>query len=137
MAEALPISFTSKGLFESGDTKSEFLISKLEAWLNYRGLCANWYADESLVVNMSICLLPEKLFLSHQVEPNKQWQSLQEPVALYHHDKEQHFFDCYLMLSNQEIEQAMAKPQTLEHTLQLKLANVANHFANKYHLAAI
>lgn len=137
MNEALPISFTIKGLFESGDSKSEFLVSKLEAWLNYRGLCANWYADETLVVKMNICLLPEKLFLSQQVDQDKDWQSLTEPTALFYHDKDKYAFDCFLMLSNQEIEQAMAKPQEFEHTLQVKLAAIANHFANQYHLAAI
>lgn len=137
MSEALPISFTIRGLFESGDSKSEFLVSKLEAWLNYRGLCANWYADETLVVNMNICLLPEKLFLSQQVDQDKDWQSVTEPTALFHHNKDEHCFDCFLMFSNQEIEQAMSKPQELEHKLQVKLAAIANHFANHYHLAAI
>lgn len=137
MTEALPITFSIKGLFEPGDSRSEFLISKLEAWLNYRGLCANWYADESLVVNMDICLLPEKLFLSQQVSQDKNWQSLSDPTAIYHHDSQNHLFECYLMLSNQEIEQAMASPNELEHKLQIKLAAVANTFASKYHLASI
>ncbi len=137
MAEALPITFTTKGLFESGDDKSDFLISKLEAWLNYRGLCANWYADEALVVNMSICLLPEGLFMSQQVEQNENWQTIKEPIAIYRHDKSRFHFDCYLMISNQEIDEAMKAPQQLENKLQIKLAAVANHFASQYHLAAI
>ena len=137
MTEALPISFSIEGLFEPGDSKSAFLVSKLEAWLNYRGLCANWYADETLVVNMNICLLPEKHFLSKQVDQDKSWQSLSEPTALFHHNKDKHLFDCFLMFSNQEIEQAMANPQELEHMLQIKLAAIANHFAKEYHLAAI
>lgn len=137
MTEALPISFTTQGLFESGDSKSEFLISKLEGWLNYRGLCANWYADETLIISMAICLLPEKVFLSHQVDQNKTWSTLTEPTALFHHDKNQHHFECYVMLSNDEIDEAMKAPQTLEQKLQVKLAAVANHFAGFYHLAAI
>lgn len=137
MTEALPITFTTKGLFEAGDNKSEFLISKLEAWLNYRGLCANWYADESMVTSMAFCLLPEKLFLSHQVDQNKAWSTLNEPTALFHHDESTRHFECYIMLSNEEIDQAMKAPQTLEQKLQVKLAAVANHFASFYHLAAI
>lgn len=137
MNEALPITFTTQGLFESGDSKSEFLIEKLEAWLNYRGLCANWYADEAMVISMAICLLPEKLFLSHQVDQSKSWSTLSMPTALYHHDEQQRHFQCYLMLSNAEIDDAMKAPQMLEQTLQVKLAAVANHFANYYHLAAI
>lgn len=137
MTEALPITFTTQGLFESGDSKSEFLISKLEAWLNYRGLCANWYADEDKVMSMAICLLPEKMFLSHQVDQNKVWSTLNEPTALFHHDEVTCHFECYLMLSNNEIDEAMKNPQDLERKLQLKLATVANKFASAYHLAAI
>ena len=137
MSEALPITFRCEGLFESDDPKSQFLVSKLEAWLNFRGLCANWYADESLVVNMHICLLPESLFLSKHVDQNKSWQQLSEPMAVYHHDIPQHSFECYLMLSKLEIEQAMAAPQELESQLQVKLAALANHLVRYYHLAAI
>lgn len=137
MTEALPIRFSIDGLFEAGDANAEFLVTKLEAWLNYRALCANWYADESLVVTISIELLPERLFLAKEVDQSQAWQSNENPTALYLHDQQQRHFECYLMLSNQQIDQAMQAPAKLEHTLQLRLAAIVNLFAKHYHLAAI
>lgn len=137
MTEALPITFTTQGLFESGDSKSEFLITKLEGWLNYRGLCANWYADEAMIASMAICLLPEKIFLNHQVDQGKTWSTLDNPTALFHHNTEKRHFKCYLMFSNEEIDHAMKAPASLEQTLQIKLAATVNHFASFYHLPAI
>lgn len=139
MNNDLPIKVDSKGLFEAGDKSSKFLMTKLEAWLNFKALSANWYADESLVISMSLTLLPEVQFLNQQVDNDKQWLSISEKsvTAIYTHYKDNHSFESYIMFSNEELNKAMENPRNVENMLQIKLASAANKMAQHYHLMAI
>ena len=136
MDHNLPITVTSKGLFEAGDKSSEFLMTKLEAWLNFKALQANWYGDEDLVLTINVSIMPEKLFLDNQVDRSLKWQSLSSntTTALFNHNESITSFTCFLMLSNDELNETMAKPQKVEDMLQNKLATVANHFGEFYEL---
>jgi hypothetical protein len=135
----LPITLTTKGLFEANDKNSQFLISKLEAWLNFKALGANWYGDESLVVNMNFTILPEHQFLDLQVDSDKNWIPINLPglTAIYNHEMSKQSFICMIMFSNDELNVAMKDSAQVENTFQLKLAACANVLATYYHLPAI
>lgn len=139
MEQDLPITVTSQGLFEAGDKSSEFLMTKLEAWLNFKALQANWYGDENLVVSIHITIMPEKVFLDNQVDKSLKWQSLSNinTTALFNHDEPSKTFRSFLMLSNDELNEAMANPAKVETMLQKKLATTVNHFASFYSLALL
>jgi hypothetical protein len=139
METGLPITLTTEGLFEAGDKSSQFLISKLEAWLNFKALGANWYSDESLVVNMNFTILPENQFMDLQVDTDKNWIPINLPnlTAIYNHDMNNYQFSCMVMLSNNELEAAMKDGAQVESTFQLKLAACANVLAVYYHLPAL
>lgn len=136
MEQDLPITVTSQGLFEAGDKSSEFLMTKLEAWLNFKALQANWYGDESLVVSMNIVIMPEKVFLDNKVDKSLKWQTFSSntTTALFNHDPENFRFKSFLMLSNDELNDAMSNPKKVEDMLQKKLGTVANHFGEFYKL---
>lgn len=139
MQSDLPITLTTKGLFEAGDKNSQFLISKLEAWLNFKALGANWYGDESLVVNIDFTVLPESQFMDLQLDTEQSWVPINLPnlTAVYHHDMSKHHFTCMVMFSNDELSAAMKDGSQVENTFQVKLAACANVLAVYYHLPAL
>ena len=139
MQSDLPITLTTKGLFEADDKNSQFLLSKLEGWLNFKALGANWYGNESLIVNIDFTVLPESQFMDLQVDSNKNWIPINLPnlTAIYTHDMSKHHFTCMLMLSNSELEAAMKDSSQVESTFQVKLAACANVLAVYYHLPAL
>ena len=135
--DVLPITVKAEGLFEQNDKSSQFLVSKLEAWLNFQALCADWYANDKLVVKLNFTILPETTFYQHQLDANKTWQNLTTPLAVYHHDTNVRSFSIYLMLTKEDISSAMEAPQKVEEMLQTKLASTANQLISEYHLSAI
>ena len=139
MEDELPITVTSKGLFEASDKSSQYLFTKLEGWINFQGLRANWYADENLVVKMNIVILPEDLFLDNEVDRSKTWQTISNKdfTAIYHHDEFNTSFDSFIMLSNDEIEYAMNHGKEVESIFQNKLKTLVNSLVGFYRLESI
>jgi hypothetical protein len=139
METDLPITLSIKGLFEAGDKSSAFLISKLEAWLNFKALGANWYSDETLVVNIDFTILPESQFMDLQLDTADNWIPINLPglTAVYRHDMTKQHFNCMVMLSNDELSEAMKDGSKVENTFQLKLGTAANVLATYYHLPTL
>ncbi len=135
----LPITLTTKGLFEANDKSSGFLISKLEAWLNFKALSANWYANEAMIVKMAFTVLPEAHFMDLQVDSKDNWIPITTAslTAVYRHDLTAKQFTCFIMLSNEELNQAMKDGSKVEGNFQTKLAEAANTLAHYYHLPTI
>jgi hypothetical protein len=139
METDLPITLNIKGLFEANDKSSAFLISKLEAWLNFKALGANWYGDETLVVNIDFTILPESQFMDLQLDTADNWIPINLPglTAVYNHDMSKQHFSCMVMFSNDELSEAMKDGSKVESTFQLKLAAAANVLATYYDLPAL
>ena len=139
MQDDLPIKVSSKGLFEQDDKSSSFLIHKLEAWLNFQALLANWYQDESQITHFSFQVLPESQFYQHQLDQELIWKSFELPgvTGVYHHDEEQSSFESYLMLSNSELDDMMKHPANVEARLKQKLRATINVQAVIYQLQPI
>ena len=137
MTESLPLTVTSEDLFEKGDRTSSYLLTKLEAWLNFQALCANWYADEDFVVQCHFTFLPEQSFYNKELRSDIAWHNIQQPMLVYSHDKTNKTFNVFVMLSNDEINTAMNNPKQVEAMLQHKLSDSANQLVSEYQLAPI
>ena len=85
---------------------------------------------------MNIVIMPEKVFLDNKVDKSLKWQTFSSntTTALFNHDPETFRFKSFLMLSNDELNDAMSNPKKVEDMLQKKLGMVANHFGEFYKL---
>ncbi|NVK24347.1 MAG: hypothetical protein HWE10_05420 [Gammaproteobacteria bacterium] len=139
MDHNLPINVTSEGLFEKGDKSSNFLMTKLSAWLNFETMKVDWYGDEDLVLKVDFTLMPEQVFLDNQVDNSQMWQTFSDvdTTALFHHDESNTTINTFVMLSNDELNHVMAKPNQVEPLVQNKLKKLINHFATLYNLESI
>ena len=139
MSDALPIQVTSIGLFEPNDKASAFLIQKLEAWLNFQALAAEWFSDESHIVKFKFQIMPETEFYQHQLPQELNWQTLSLPTVtgVFHHNTNTMHFDTYLMLSNSEINEMMDAPSKVEEKLQTLLKTTMNWQGAHYKLAKV
>lgn len=137
MPNDLPITLKIKYLFEESDHKASRLITKVEAWLNFRALAANWYADENKVIEIDFTVMPESKFLEQEVDEKWQQVKLSTGLAVYLHNKPKCHFNCFVMLANEEIKNLMKQPETLETFLQQRLAEVASHLGQSYQLAEL
>ena len=139
MDESLPIQVTSEGLFEKGDQSSERLFQKLEAWLNFQTLLANWYQDESLVIKIKLSLMPENVFYGHELDQTLTWQSFENKTltGVYHHNQSNTEFDSYLMLSKADLNDMMSHPEKVENLFKQKLKFAINELGKHYQCMAI
>lgn len=137
MTESLPLTVKSEDLFEKDDPSSSYLLTKLEAWLNFQALCANWYADERNVVQCHFTFLPEQSFYKKELNSDMTWHNLKQPMLIYSHDKQKKSFDVFVMLSHDELNNAMNNPKDVETMLQKKLSDSANQLVSEYQLSPI
>lgn len=137
MSESLPLTVKSEDLFEQGDRSSSYLLTKLEAWLNFQALCANWYADESSIVQCHFTFLPEQSFYHKELNSDITWHNLKQPMLVYSHDKTNKTFNVFVMLSKDELNTAMNNPKNVEVMLQNKLSQSANQLVAEYKLSPI
>jgi len=139
MDESIPIQIYTKGLFEKGDVSSGRLLQKLEAWLNFQTLLANWYQDESLVIKIKLCLMPENVFYEHKLDENLNWESFKDKsiTGVYYHDQTNTEFESYIMLPKADLNEIMNHPEKVEQYFQIKLGSAANEMGGIYDYAQI
>lgn len=133
----IPLTVTSRHIFEAGDRSAASLFSKVEAWLNFQALRNNWFGDESKILEVNFVFLPERQFLAQSVSDN--WNCMQQATltAVYGTTTGELEYDCYIMLANDELKYLMEHPSELEPTLCKKLSAVANEIAKPLYLTAI
>ena len=126
MQAALPITIGSEGSFSTALTP---LLHKLEMWINYHALKANWYADESCRLCFEFKLirtLDEKAVLLR----TEQWV-LSSGYA-YQHDSTTHKTSAFICIAD------IVKHGTgIEKAIKGRLTAVSNIVALQYGLAPI
>lgn len=132
----LPIKVKTQDLFETGDKASGYLLSKLEAWVNFQTLAANWFADEDFIIDLTMTLLPETSFLDLQVDSTL-WQTIQLASFTAVYMKQQRSVQAYIMLSNDELNTAMTQSAKVESLMQDKLRIMTNIAAKSFSLPSI
>ncbi len=136
--EPLPIRVEIKHLFEAGDVKSQSLIERLQAWINFQTLAANWFADESQIVDVSIVLLPQNRFLDLELDTEQVWQSIQiTDDYVYTANAEANTANIYVGLSNTTLKSLMKHPEKVNEGFQEIIKNATNLVAPEFKLSKI
>jgi len=136
--EPLPIRVEIKHLFEAGDVKSQSLIERLQAWINFQTLAANWFADESQIVDVSIVLLPQNHFLDLELNTEQVWQSIQiTDDYVYTANSKTNSANIYVGLSNTTLKSLMEHPEKVNEGFQEIIKNATNLVAPEFKLSKI
>ena len=141
-SEDLPILVSTAGLFEKGDSRSQFLIEKLQAWFNYQALVSGWYAHESNTLELQVVLTPERYFLDlAQSEGNakseavdESWTNLQVPSITGLIKVDGQNVRLIVAISTDDLKDMMDNPNLVESQLQLLLKNIGNYIAGEFKL---
>ena len=136
MNDNLPIRLNCQGIFEADDPASTSLIERVEAWMNFTAMFLDWFSDESKIVKCQLRLLPQEQYLSQVQLKKDDWQSESNTniKAHYQHQTAIKQSQLLVMLTNDEIDEAMRSPESLEPMLKLKLSHCINIIAEHYQL---
>ncbi|MDA8621700.1 hypothetical protein N9L48_03540 [Psychrosphaera sp.] len=129
MEESLPIVVKTSALFDKNDDKSSFLLEKLQAWINFVALSAQWFADESKVINIHITLMPEKPFLALPQQNSDSWIKISEAglTGLKKCATGDSYFEAIIAINNQDLKEMMENGTIVEPQLQSLLMVACNH----------
>lgn len=136
--EDLPVRVNIEYLFESNDPKSRYLIDKLNAWINFQTLAANWFADESRIIDLQITLLPENHFLDLELDNQQNWQTANlANQFVFSIDSVLLKSSVYGCLKQDKIKQLMEEPQSVEGYFQGVIKSAVNLIAADFKLTTI
>lgn len=136
--EDLPVRVNIEYLFESIDPKSRYLIDKLNAWINFQTLAANWFADESRIIDLQITLLPENHFLDLELDNQQNWQTANlANQFVFSIDSVSLKSSVYGCLKQDTIKQLMEEPQSVEGYFQDVIKSAVNLIAADFKLTSI
>jgi len=129
MEESLPIVVKTSALFDANDDKSSFLIEKLQAWINFVALSAQWFADESKVINIHLTLMPEKPYLALPQQSSDGWIKIKEAglSGLKKCETGNTYFEAIIAINNQDLKEMMEDGTTVEPQLQSLLLSACNY----------
>ena len=115
MQDKLPITITSEGQFSNALTP---LLHKLEMWLNFQALKANWYENEESILAFHFTLI-RQLEEKPQVSLANHWTIGPGYAFLYHSDKLT--TNAYITIAD-----LVKNPHNIEHTIKSRLTEVTN-----------
>lgn len=126
MQEALPITITADENFSSALRP---LLHKLEMWINFQALKANWYGDEDLTLVFNFTLVRTLEEKSKEMA-EKDW--LVETGFAYHYEKDTFTTSAFIAIAD------LVKNKTgVEQAIKSRLTRVANAVAKKHGLVAL
>lgn len=137
MNEQLPITLHHQGLFEQSTAASERLFTMLEAWANFATMAAGWYGNEENVLSIHLTVMPEPVFLDHQVDNNDNWQAINQPQVTGLYKQQQQQVHCIFMLNKTQLNQLMSKENNPEDILRVCLTHQINALAKSLSLTPI
>jgi len=126
MQDKLPITISSDGQFSSALAP---LLHKLEMWLNFQALKANWYENEKHILSFHFTLI-RQLTEKPQVSKTNHWTV--NPGYAFLYDSEQLTTHAYIT-----IEDLVKNPKNIEHTIKYRLTEVTNTIATQHGLTSI
>jgi len=137
MNETLPITIqVSEDLID--EIKNISAISnKLAAQLNFHTMSANWYGEETKILQISFTLLALSEFnlLAADQQNSLKQEYLADDVLMSSVSKQVH--DCYVAITASELLLLQQTPKILSGYLAKKLTKVLNLIANRQGLTNI
>ncbi len=135
----LPITVTSKGMFESNDENAVFLMEKLQGWINFQALAANWYSDENNIVTIKITLMPEKAYLRCDEQSSDLWRPIQTSglSALLMANENLNTHCCIVAIGNADLKEMMDDGKKVEPNLQALLVSACNYLTKSNGLKSL
>jgi hypothetical protein len=129
--ERLPMVILLEETLRQQFPQMKMVAQKVEAWINFAALKANWYADESRVLSFEFKLIDSGQF-SRQVDSliAAKWQVDNEKGFAYYHAKG-HFDKLALIAVDG------SHMKAFEHILQMKIVEIANTVGKDFSLNAI
>lgn len=144
MFDHLPITFSAHAELVSQFSNAQRFIKQLEAWLNFATLKANWFGDESTLLNCVFLLLPS----AHFQQTLKKVQHLPAAEQTAWHINNEHNYlvkqadnskkvTIVLTRPDEDFANAATDHRLLEHQLKEQLTDIVNTIAKHNQLDAI
>ncbi len=136
MNDALPISIVVSEDLQAQLNKIAAISNKLSAQLNFHTMTANWYGDEANLIQIKFMLQSHTEFAQQrQIAARAKPLFLADDVLIY--DQSLHAQDCYLAITESELNLLQQNPKVVTGFLAKKLTKILNIIAKQRGLEKI
>ncbi|QTH64151.1 hypothetical protein J1N51_01290 [Psychrosphaera ytuae] len=137
--EDLPIIVDVKGLFDLKDHKTAAMLERVNAWINFQALGANWFADESAIPSFYIELYPENQYLQQSKQLSAGWNTATGGgfTGIVSCDLDTLQFKCIAAIANQDLKEMMDDGSIVESNLQAMSKHICNYLSKDLQLNSL
>lgn len=125
----LPITVNVKSLFDTSDHKTAAMLERVNAWINFKALGANWFCDESKITTIEITLFPESHYLKIPELADPNWSKVLNGgfTGVQKNNTDALSFICIAAIANADIKEMMDNGQLVEQNLQQLCRTICNY----------
>ena len=137
--EDLPIKVEVKELFDLSDHKTAAMIQRVNAWINFQALGANWFSDESAIPNFHLIIYPEGNYLQQSELTHVDWKIANGAnfTGVVNIDPKNLKFNCIAAISNQDLKEMMDDGSLVETNLQAISKHICNFLSKDLPLSQL
>ena len=125
----LPIKVHVNALFDTSDPKTAAMLERVNAWINFKALGAQWYKDESYVTSIDITLYPESHYLTLPELKDTNWSAVFNAgfSGLQKNTSNSLEHICIAAIANADIKEMMENGKLVEQNLQQLTLTICNY----------